>query len=92
MSLVADVPLDAEVDAKTNAAVGIARAFSFISSEKDSREAFDWLLKVSGTVVDFYGNGFELFDFRHVILNTEVSVTVVALIFQYYSTDLFCFD
>ena len=53
MSLVADVPLDAEVDAKTNAAVGIARAFSFISSEKDSREAFDWLLKVSGTVVDF---------------------------------------
>lgn len=92
MSLVADVPLDAEVDAKTNAAVGIARAFSFISSEKDSREAFDWLLKVSGTVVDFYGNGFELFDFRRVILNTEGSVTVVALIFQYYSTDLFCFD
>ena len=91
MSLVADVPLDAEVDAKTNAAVGIARAFSFISSEKDSREAFDWLLKVSGTVVDFCGNGFELFDFRHVILNTEGSVTVVALIFQYYSTDLFCF-
>lgn len=92
MSLVADVPLDVEVDAKTNAAVGIARAFSFISSEKDSREAFDWLLKVSGTVVDFFGNGFELFDFRHVILNTEGSVTVVALIFQYYSTDLFCFD
>ena len=92
MSLVADVPLDVEVDAKTNAAVGIARAFSFISSEKDSREAFDWLLKVSGTVVDFCENGFEMFDFRHVILNTEGSVTVVALIFQYYSTDLFCFD
>ena len=53
MSLVADVPLDAEVDAKTNAAVGIVRAFSFISSEKDSREAFDWLLKVSGTVLIF---------------------------------------
>lgn len=49
MSLVANVPLDAEVDAKTNAAVGIARAFSFITSEKDSRQAFDWLLQVSET-------------------------------------------
>lgn len=46
LSLVADVPLDVEVDAKTNAAVGIARAFSFIASDKDPRQAFDWFLQV----------------------------------------------
>ena len=43
----ADVAQDVEVNAKTNAAVGIARAFSFISSDKDPRQAFDWLLQVS---------------------------------------------
>lgn len=54
LSLVANAPLNAEVDAKTDAAVGIARAFSFISSDKDTRQAFDWLLKVSGTMGTFH--------------------------------------
>lgn len=44
--LVANVPVNVEVDATSNAAVGIARAFSFIASEKDPRQAFDWLLQV----------------------------------------------
>lgn len=46
LSLVADVAQDVEVNAKTNAAIGIARAFSFISSDKDPRQAFDWLLQL----------------------------------------------
>ncbi|KAL9964464.1 hypothetical protein ACROYT_G028110 [Oculina patagonica] len=46
LSLVANAPLDVEIDAKTDAAVGIARAFSFISSDKDTRQAFDWLIKL----------------------------------------------
>lgn len=50
LSLVANAPLDVEVDAKTDAAVGIARAFSFISSDKDTRQAFDWLIKVSSSM------------------------------------------
>lgn len=50
MSLVANAPLNVEVDAKTDAAVGIARAFSFISSDKDTRQAFDWLIKVSSAM------------------------------------------
>ena len=45
LCLVADVPVD--VDAKTDAAVGITRAFSFIVADKDPRQAFDWLLQVS---------------------------------------------
>ena len=40
-----DVPVG--VDAKTDAAVGITRAFSFIVADKDPRQAFDWLLQVS---------------------------------------------
>ena len=44
--LVANVPVNVEVDATSNAAVGLARAFSFIASEKDPRQAFDWLLQV----------------------------------------------
>ena len=43
--MVADVPVG--VDAKTDAAVGITRAFSFIVADKDPRQAFDWLLQVS---------------------------------------------
>lgn len=54
LSLVANAPLNAEVDAKTDAAVGIARAFSFVSSDKDTRQAFDWLIKVSNTVGVFH--------------------------------------
>lgn len=54
LSLVANVPLTVEVDAKTDAAVGIARAFSFISSDKDTHQAFDWLIKVSSAIDTFY--------------------------------------
>ena len=54
LSLVANAPLNAEVDAKTDAAVGIARAFSFISSDKDTRQAFDWLIKVSDAMGTFH--------------------------------------
>ena len=43
----ADAASDVEANAKTNAAVGIARAFSFMASDKDPRQAFDWLLQVS---------------------------------------------
>ena len=54
LSLVANAPLNADVDAKTDAAVGIARAFSFISSDKDTRQAFDWLIKVSDAMGAFH--------------------------------------
>ena len=37
LSLIANAPLNVGVDANTDAAVGIARAFSFISSDKDTR-------------------------------------------------------
>lgn len=47
LSLVANAPLNVEVDAHTDAGVGIARAFSFITSDKDTRQAFDWLIQVS---------------------------------------------
>lgn len=81
MLLVVDVFLDVEVDVKINVVVGIVRVFSFILFEKDLWEVFDWFFKVSGIVVDFCGNGFELFDFRYVIFNIEGSVIVVVLIF-----------
>ena len=58
LSLVANVPLNVEVDAKTDAAVGIARAFSFISSDKDTRQAFDWLIKVSNAIAPFHLNSY----------------------------------
>jgi len=54
LSLVTNAPLNAEVDAKTDAAVGIARAFSFISSDKDTRQAFDWLITVSNAIGPFH--------------------------------------
>ena len=53
LSLVTNAPLNVEVDAKTHAAVGIARAFSFISSDKDTRQAFDWLIAVSDAIGPF---------------------------------------
>ena len=53
LSLVANAPLNVGVDANTDAAVGIARAFSFISSDKDTRQAFDWLLQVSNAIGPF---------------------------------------
>ena len=43
----ANVALDGDADATSNAAIGIARAFHFISSDKDPRQAFDWLLQVT---------------------------------------------
>ena len=43
----ANIPLDEEADATSNAAVGIARAFHFIASDKDPRQALDWLLQVT---------------------------------------------
>ncbi|KAJ7328106.1 UDP-glucose:glycoprotein glucosyltransferase 1 [Desmophyllum pertusum] len=46
LSLVANAPLNVEVDAHTDAGVGIARAFSFITSDKDTRQAFDWLIQL----------------------------------------------
>lgn len=58
LSLVANAPLNDEVDAKTDAAVGIARAFSFISSDKDTRQAFDWLIKVSNAIGPFHLNSY----------------------------------
>ena len=58
LSLVANAPLNVEVDAKTDAAVGIARAFSFISSDKDTRQAFDWLIKVSNAIGTFHLNSY----------------------------------
>ena len=54
LSLVTSAPLNDEVDAKTDAAVGIARAFSFISSDKDTHQAFDWLIKVSNATGPFH--------------------------------------
>ena len=54
LSLVTNAPLNVEVDAKTDAAVGISRAFSFISSDKDTRQAFDWLIKVSNAIGPFH--------------------------------------
>mgnify|MGYP006973417981 CR=1 FL=1 len=47
VSVVANIPLDEEADATSNAAVGIARAFHFIASDKDPRQALDWLLQVT---------------------------------------------
>ncbi|XP_067039989.1 UDP-glucose:glycoprotein glucosyltransferase 1-like [Acropora muricata] len=46
VSVVANIPLDEEADATSNAAVGIARAFHFIASDRDPRQALDWLLQV----------------------------------------------
>ena len=40
---------DGEDDAQSKTALSIARAFSFIKSDKSPREAFDWLIKVSRT-------------------------------------------
>ena len=58
LSLVTNAPLNVEVDAKTDAAVGIARAFSFISSDKDTRQAFDWLIKVNNAIGPFQLNSY----------------------------------
>ena len=44
--VVVNLPVAAEVDAKTDAAIGVARAFSFIRSDKDPRQALDWILQV----------------------------------------------
>ncbi|XP_068732744.1 UDP-glucose:glycoprotein glucosyltransferase 1-like [Montipora capricornis] len=46
VSIVANVALDGDADATSNAAIGIARAFHFIASDKDPRQAFDWLLQL----------------------------------------------
>lgn len=40
-----------KADAASKAGVSIARAFSFIKSDKSPREAFDWLVQVSGMLV-----------------------------------------
>ena len=58
LSLVTNAPLNGEVNAKTDAALGIARAFSFISSDKDTRRAFDWLIKVSNAIGPFHLNSY----------------------------------
>ncbi|XP_015749296.1 PREDICTED: UDP-glucose:glycoprotein glucosyltransferase 1-like [Acropora digitifera] len=55
VSVVANIPLDEEADATSNAAVGIARAFHFIASDKDPRQALDWLLQSAKRFFDKTG-------------------------------------
>jgi len=80
LSLVTNAPLNVEVDAKTDAAVAISRAFSFISSDKDTRQAFDWLIKVSNAIGPFHL--YEFLQSKHAYLFSRVHGFIVSYVTQ----------
>ena len=86
MSLVANAPLNVEVDAKADAAVGIARAFSFISSDKDTRQAFDWLITVSNTIGAFHRCELLQYSFFYVLVRACLFALLISWLYSFYTS------